>query len=205
MLNSADQVKKQKIVPDRMIEISNEIHLELLDQCHKSTLFQTVVKNRYFINDACDWANHFADETSSEQFINYFKCLETKGKQFCYAIIKENNLIGCVSITLTKGKGEIGYWLDKDMNGRGFATQSANVLISLGFMKYNCKEMILKCQQENLKSSNVALRLGFKFNKTIEGTLNVNGKDWVIDEYILTQDQFNNQNQLKQQSKSAYQ
>ncbi|KAL4439383.1 hypothetical protein ABPG74_017046 [Tetrahymena malaccensis] len=204
MLNSSDSAKKQKIVPDKRIEVSNEIHLELLDQCHKSTLFETVVKNRYFINDACDWANHFSDETSSEQFINYFKHREKKGIQFCYAIIKENNLIGCVSIILTNGQGEIGYWLDKDMNGRGFVTQSANALISLGFAKYNCKEMMLKCQQVNHKSSNVALRLGFKFNKTIEGTLSVNGKDWVIDEYILTQDQFNNQNQQKQQNKLTH-
>ncbi|EAS00982.1 GNAT family acetyltransferase (macronuclear) [Tetrahymena thermophila SB210] len=203
MINSSDKIKKQQIVPDRQIEISNEIHLELLDQCHKSTLFQTVVKNRYFINDACDWANHFTDESSSKQFINYFKHRESQGKQFCYAIIQENKLIGCVSIILTKGQGEIGYWLDKDMNGRGYVTQSANALINLGFAKYNCKEIILKCQQVNLKSSNVALRLGFKFNKTFEETLNVNGKDWVIDEYILTEDQFINQNQHKQQSKST--
>jgi RimJ/RimL family protein N-acetyltransferase len=58
---------------------------------------------------------------------------------------------------------EIGYWVRKSAQGRGFATEAANALVRYAFGALRMKRITLTCASENIASKRVAERLNFLF------------------------------------------
>lgn len=57
---------------------------------------------------------------------------------------------------------EIGYWLRSDATGRGFATEAARALLSLGAGLGRMRHVEIRCDAGNESSMAVARRLGFR-------------------------------------------
>jgi ribosomal-protein-serine acetyltransferase len=62
---------------------------------------------------------------------------------------------------------EIGYWLDKDHEGKGIMTESVKALIKYGFNDLNLHRIQIRCDARNVRSKRIPERLGFK----LEGML----------------------------------
>ena len=62
---------------------------------------------------------------------------------------------------------ELGYWLDRDVTGRGFATEAAGALLELAktLKHVTCAE--IRCETENEPSRRVPMRLGFTLAETL--------------------------------------
>ena len=58
-------------------------------------------------------------------------------------------------------KTEIGYWLSESFQHKGIITQSGKALINYAFNEMNLNRIQLKAATGNLKSQQVAERLGF--------------------------------------------
>ena len=58
---------------------------------------------------------------------------------------------------------DIGYWVRKSAQGRGFASEAANVLVRYAFGPLEMKRVALTCALENIPSKRIAERLGFVF------------------------------------------
>jgi RimJ/RimL family protein N-acetyltransferase len=57
---------------------------------------------------------------------------------------------------------EIGYWLRSDATGRGFATEAARAMLSLGAGLSGMRHVEIRCDAGNESSIAVARRLGFR-------------------------------------------
>lgn len=62
---------------------------------------------------------------------------------------------------------EVGYWIDRDCAGRGFATEAAGALVRVAFDSWGVKRVELHCSPENPASSAVARKLGFTHEATL--------------------------------------
>lgn len=61
------------------------------------------------------------------------------------------------------GALEVGYWLRKDVVGKGLATEMASAMVKVAFEFDQVKRMDLVCNPSNERSAAVARRLGFTF------------------------------------------
>ncbi len=88
----------------------------------------------------------------------------TTGAVTC-VIVHQQQIVGIIgfnSINWPHRNTSIGYWIDKDSEGRGIITQSCRKLISYGFGELDLHRIVIKCATENTKSRRIPERLGCK-------------------------------------------
>lgn len=81
---------------------------------------------------------------------------------FEFAILLEGKHIGAVSIYLYQDRsiGELGWILDKDYQGYGYALEAAKQAIRYGREKLNIKRFVAHCDSENTASYRLMEKLG---------------------------------------------
>ena len=80
----------------------------------------------------------------------------------------ESQLVGEVALLTRAGPGalEVGYWVDRHLNGRGLATEAAAAVVRIAFEIQKVTRVELHHSAENAPSAGVPRRLGF----TLDGT-----------------------------------
>jgi RimJ/RimL family protein N-acetyltransferase len=68
---------------------------------------------------------------------------------------------------------EIGYWVRRDSEGKGFVSEAVRLLTTFAFDGLGAQRVQIRCQDTNVRSKRVAERLGFVF----EGCLRNAGLD----------------------------
>lgn len=87
-----------------------------------------------------------------------------------FGVWYENAWVGSMGfnqIDLINEWAEIGYWLDKDYEGKGIMTECVKAMINYGFNDLNLNRIQIRCSNLNLRSKAIPERLGF----VLEGTL----------------------------------
>ena len=56
---------------------------------------------------------------------------------------------------------EIGYWISERHSGKGYVAESVSLLCDLAIIQLNARHLTIRCNPENVRSANVAKRLGF--------------------------------------------
>lgn len=62
---------------------------------------------------------------------------------------------------------ETGYWIRKSKSGNGYMTEATNAITQYAFKQLQVKRISLTCDPDNIKSKNIAERLGY----TLEGRM----------------------------------
>jgi len=95
--------------------------------------------------------------------------------------IRDNgNIIGVICFHLFKretNSAGIGYWIDKEAQGKGIITKACCYLMQYGFNHLHLLNITISCNINNQKSAAVAERLGF-LRKTL-----LPKKEWLYDHY----------------------
>lgn len=127
------------------------------------------------------WGPNTLEDTKN--FISYTIKENEKDprSQFEFAVIlKENNLlIGGCGIRRDWERGSvasIGYAINPDSQGKGYATESAEALIALGFGKLNLRVIYATCDTRNAASYKVMEKLGMKQVGHVKNHKKVKGK-----------------------------
>lgn len=114
----------------------------------------------------------FADSSYSiEDEYNYIESCDEKwksGKTFDFSVFENStgNYIGSVSVMVksnTRKVLEYGYWLTKSSTGKGYMSQIVNSLTDYLQTEYDPYRVIIRCNDSNLNSANVALKNDFLF------------------------------------------
>lgn len=101
----------------------------------------------------------------------------------------ENKIVGEVHLQhydRVKNEIEIGYWIDKDYQGRGIVKRSAMAVLDYVFNDLGVERVNLYCNVENTRSENLAKALGFEFKLIDKNHDNLYGR--LIDSklYVLS-------------------
>lgn len=57
---------------------------------------------------------------------------------------------------------EIGYWIHKDFEGKGFIQESTNALVRYAFDVFQARRVEIRCEAKNTRSLSVMKKLGFE-------------------------------------------
>jgi ribosomal-protein-serine acetyltransferase len=70
---------------------------------------------------------------------------------------------------------EIGYWIDRDEEGKGTITKACRAMITYAFDELEMNRIEIRCSTENVRSAAVPERLGFKLEGTLRQAEVLNG------------------------------
>ena len=129
----------------------------------------------YGPRDALDW-------------IAYAEKARETGREYAFVITHaEAGVIGSVGFNRAIGDvWEIGYWVDKAVQGRGVATEAARALLAWGEAEFGVTQFVAGHFQDNPASGRVLEKLGFeRVGEKMMYSLGRGGKDaaW---QYALT-------------------
>jgi ribosomal-protein-alanine N-acetyltransferase len=98
-----------------------------------------------------EWISTHQSKFESGELINYAITLEKTGE-----------LIGAVGLVVDKrfSHAELGFWIDKDLWGKGYATEAARALVDYGFNKVGLHRIFAEHMTRNLASGKVMKKLG---------------------------------------------
>ncbi len=85
-----------------------------------------------------------------------------EGTAYRFAILRNESLIGvCDLFEVAQGEGEIGYWLDRAVWGRGYGLEAAHRLVQFGLDDLVLTSILAGCADDNAASEAILARLGF--------------------------------------------
>lgn len=91
------------------------------------------------------------------------------GEAYRFAIEHEGRFVGLVDIDrIGDGQGKLGYWLDRTVWGRGYATEAAAAVVRFAFGEAGLRQLRAGHAADNAASAKVLLKLGFEPLDTVE-------------------------------------
>ncbi|MBK6878907.1 MAG: GNAT family N-acetyltransferase [Ignavibacteria bacterium] len=87
-------------------------------------------------------------------------------KDFVFGIFDlDGELVGSTGLHLRVGPRalETGYWMRKNFQRKGYATEAAYAMTKTGFLFSNIDQMIIKCDPANAISAKIPAKLGYEF------------------------------------------
>lgn len=102
------------------------------------------------------------------------------GRSWRYALFApRSQLVGEVSLFPRSTEGrvpfaaadrlEIGYWLDRNATGKGYATEAARAMLELSMDAPGIRRIEIHCDPRNAASAAVPRRLGFRLERDASG------------------------------------
>ena len=85
-------------------------------------------------------------------------------------------------------RGELGYWLDAEVHGKGIVHKAVKKMIEIGFEHYALDKISLRCAVENDRSCNVAQKLGFTHEGRFKNEIALHDVVMDVDVYAVFRD-----------------
>ncbi len=140
------------------------IILKQLEFEDADSLFSLVDRNRPQLKKFW-WEAQTQTALDSLKFIEAARTDEQYSRRPSRGIWHDDRLIGIGSIHSVDwdlGRAALGYWIDKDEWGKGFATETARQLSQLAFGQLGLKVLTISCRASNTASRAVAEKVGFQ-------------------------------------------
>lgn len=159
------------------IRIDDKLRLELLKPSMASVIFESIDKDREYLQKWLPFVEHTKQLSDTEAFISGVTAKNNKRDKIFSIWYKEEfaGLIGFKDTDWVNRKTEIGYWLVKNMQGKGLITKSIGKLIRYAFQKQKLNRIQIKVAESNKQSEAIPIKLGFRLEGTErEGELHLN-------------------------------
>jgi ribosomal-protein-serine acetyltransferase len=147
------------------IKVDNTIAMELIDYHHAETLYQLVKLNRLHLREWLPWVDQMRSVDDFRKYISSSKQRYANHSEIGYVIMQEHEMIGRLglyNIDLVNKSASIGYWLTKELMGKGIITRCCKAVIDEGFSHLQLNRIEIRAATANFKSQAIPERLGFK-------------------------------------------
>ena len=149
---------------DSLIVVNDHLALHAIDERFVHDLHQLIVKNREWLQHFLDWPQYVRSVDQTRQTAQSNIVLHQRGYAKMFLILEDNVLVGVLSfnsIEPTNKTGYIGYWLDKDKEGKGIVSACLQAFMAFYARRGDVRRFVIKCRVANEASNRVALRNGF--------------------------------------------
>lgn len=140
------QTADAKILNEAILESFDELHFWMEWCDHKPKIKET---EKY----ACEAAQNWIDKKNDEPYL-----------QLIILDKNTNDFIGATSFhhyNWSIPSIETGYWIRKSKSGNGYMTEATNAITQYAFKQLKVQRIALTCDPDNVKSKNIAERLGY--------------------------------------------
>ena len=168
--------------------IDDEITLRAWRETDVDNALEIVLRNREHLQTFMRWMTPDYSAKSAKKFITEGIIKRLQRENLGLAILRGETLIGSIGFVhfdWEARKTEIGYWIDKDQEGRGVITRSCRALIEYAFDELHMNRVEIRCAVENVRSAAVPERLGFKKEGVLRKAEMIHGKLYDFNIYGL--------------------
>lgn len=160
----------QSFVFEEVLESTN-ITLQRFNMTHAAPLYHFITAERERLSEFLPWPKYISKIEDEEKFISSMEKMWEDKQCFGFAIIDSHTdqVVGAIdlhAISWDNRRAEIGYWIAKQFEGRGYVHEACkrleNYLFTIGFNRIE-----IRCNTLNYRSAKVPKRLGYK----LEGEL----------------------------------
>ncbi len=151
---------------------AEEIYRAVRENLEELKLWMPWVTDDYSIDTARDFI-----KTNLIEF--------AENNTFAVAVALNEKIVGTIGLHHLDSANksvQIGYWLDKQAQGKGLATRCCRVPINYAFEDLGLNRIQINCNVENAKSRAIPERLGFRLEGILRQVewLNNDFRDWAI-------------------------
>jgi len=167
------------------VEVEEGLELALVEPKFASEYLAIVSNQRDYLAEWLAWPPYAKDEEFFLKFIKKSLHDYADGKSLVCAMIYQNEVAGNISFNTVNydlQKVEIGYWLRRDLQGKGIVSKSLLKLIDYAFTELNMQKIQISAAIDNQASRSVCERSGFKLEGIITRAENLNGR--VVDHAV---------------------
>lgn len=158
--------------------VNDDIKLVLVHSQFAQTLDKLVARQKDYLGEWLPWVAG-NNEEAYKAFVRFAMHRYADDKALHTHIIYQGDIVGSVSlndIDDTLHKVEIGYWLDRQHQGRGIMSKAVRAIMDIAKAAYGAKVAIIKAGEHNTPSRRVAERLGFAYCGILPNNELVNDK-----------------------------
>jgi len=145
--------------------VDTEIKLFLLNESFAETYHRLVEENREFLSQWLSWPGFCYDREHFDEFIKQSRHGYVENKSLTCAIEYQGEIVGNCSFNVIDQelrKGELGYWLAPQYQGKGIMTRVCCYLINYGLKELDLLKVEVAVAEGNKPSRAVCERLGLK-------------------------------------------
>lgn len=156
-------------------QINEQVSVASLLEDDATDIFYLVEQNRTILNQYLYWVQHVVDIDSATKYIAN-RVNSTASNNCWYKISFQNKtcgVFGVKSIEPETSIAEIGYWLSKDLHGRGVVRQVIERL-KPELKRVGANVIEFRCLKENKASISVAERSGAKLVRVEPDAMTIN-------------------------------
>ena len=146
------------------IEVGTSGFLALREEHHAAASAALVEKNREWLAPLFPWVQEFTSVEDAVRSIRQHREQAGEGKSLNLGYWQEGvfcGMVGFVHLDLDKHRASLGYWLDRDCQGKGWMNQACRALLNHGFAHLQLREVHAECLPHNHPSRHVLEALGF--------------------------------------------
>ena len=147
----------------RTLKVDDKILLKEIGFEDVEAIYNTIDHDRVYLGEWLPFVEFTTEISYTHRFVeNYINSYQT---DVTFAIYYQDHFAGIIGLKDTdpdNEKTEIGYWLSESYQHKGIMTLSGKALINYVFDEMNLNRIQLKAATGNIKSRNVAWRLGFR-------------------------------------------
>ena len=161
----------------RELIVDDSIRLKELGLDDVEAIFNSIINERDYLDEWLPFVEFTHEISYTSRFVENY--LNSDKSDATFAIYYQHQFVGIIGLKNTdpvNKKTEIGYWLSESYQHRGIITLACKALINYAFDRLQMNRIQLKAATGNLKSQQVAQRLGFsKEGIERDGELHVRG------------------------------
>jgi ribosomal-protein-serine acetyltransferase len=152
------------------LRVDDEIELRLVEERHIDALQALIERNLVHLRSWMPWVHEGASREDLASWVRLSLQRHAEGGGFYAAIWHRREIAGTLGLEIDQRQrsAEIGYWLDRDLQGRGVITRSVRAVVGACFGELGLHRVEILCSPQNVRSRAVAERLGFLHEGTLK-------------------------------------
>lgn len=148
------------------LKVNSNLELRQLKPSDSIDIFNTINSEREYLGKWLPFVAYTHELKDTENFVNSVANASEDKFEYTFTIRKQNQFVGLIGLKdsdRTNRITEIGYWLSEEHQKQGIVTKSVEKLCEFAFNELDFNRIEIKCAVENISSSNIPKKLGFKF------------------------------------------
>ncbi|MGM0622300.1 MAG: GNAT family N-acetyltransferase [Bacteroidota bacterium] len=151
------------------LRVNPKVRLEAVNLSMAPVIFEAIDRDRDFLTQWLPFVEYTQKLSDTENFINSLVNQTGKKRDEVFVIWYKGEFAGLIGFKDTdwvNRKTELGYWLTKNMQGKGIITSCVDKLNVYAFKKLKMNRIQIKVAKGNSKSAAIPVKLGFQFEGT---------------------------------------
>ncbi len=178
------------------LKIDNRTALHLPQPRLAQAIFDVVDAQRNYLGQWLPWVERTKSVDDFKRFLKESSAFNQGGQRLTTFIIHQEKIagsVGFVKFNKDHHSGELGYWLNQDLQGRGIMTKSVKRIIDYAFRTKAINRIEIKVASGNHKSISIAERLGFFHEGTLRQAIFLYKQYHDVELFSLLKEDWKNQ------------